>query len=96
MAYEVASSIQKMRHFGEMTSDEVDFALETMESFKIELVHPDLSYVRRAITWSQRLRRANAYDSFYLALAQEHGCDLWTADSRLVNAVGESWVRLLP
>jgi predicted nucleic acid-binding protein len=35
-----------------------------------------------------------AYDGFYLALAQDHGCELWTADERLYNAVRSrlSWV----
>ncbi len=41
-----------------------------------------------------RLNRAAAYDSFYLALAESLGCELWTADQRLHNAVDLPWVRL--
>jgi hypothetical protein len=43
----------------------------------------------------QRLKRAAAYDSYYLALAESLNCDLWTTDSRLVNAVKLRWVRLV-
>jgi predicted nucleic acid-binding protein len=93
--YEVTSTLQKLRHFGHISTPEVDLAIESMASLEIELIQPDLAIVRRALGWSQRLQRASIYDSFYLALAQERGCDLWTADSRLANAVKESWVRLL-
>jgi predicted nucleic acid-binding protein len=93
--YEVTSTIQKMRHFGQITASEVEDALETIAVFKIDLVQPELPLVRSAIAWSQRLHRASTYDSFYLALAQDRGCELWPADSRLANAVNESWVRLL-
>jgi predicted nucleic acid-binding protein len=34
-----------------------------------------------------RLKRASAYDSYYLALAQVLECDFWTADKRLFNAL---------
>ena len=37
------------------------------------------------------------YDAHYLALAEIEGCECWTADKRLLNAVkGKiSWVRSL-
>jgi predicted nucleic acid-binding protein len=64
------------------------------EQFRITLIVPDFMLVHRAVAWSQQLRRANTYDCFYLALAEERGCDLWTADSRLFNLADMSWVRL--
>ena len=39
--------------------------------------------------------RPRAYDTMYLAAAQAEGCDLWTGDRRLVNAVDLPWVRWL-
>jgi predicted nucleic acid-binding protein len=42
-----------------------------------------------------RLKRASAYDSYYLVLAQALECDFWTADKRLFNALQETrlgWV----
>jgi len=51
--------------------------------------------LRLAFVWTRRLKRAVAYDSFYLALAESLGCDLWTADQRLHHAVDAPWVHLV-
>ena len=48
-----------------------------------------------AYDWTLRLRRAAAYDSFYLALAETLGVDLWTTDRRLRTAVDLPWVQAL-
>lgn len=48
-----------------------------------------------ALVWSRRLRRGNAYDSAYLALAEALGAELWTADRRLTNAAGQPWIHYL-
>jgi predicted nucleic acid-binding protein len=93
--YEVTAGIHKLAYFKEISALQAESALALAERFSIMLVIPDFSLARRAIRWSQRLQRASTYDSFYLALAQERGCDLWTADVRLANAVNENWVRLL-
>ena len=42
-----------------------------------------------------RLNRAAAYDSFYLALAETLGSELWTTDNHLYNAAAQPWVRLV-
>jgi predicted nucleic acid-binding protein len=42
----------------------------------------------RALELADQHDLSAAYDAHYLALAQLLGCDLWTADQRLVNAVG--------
>jgi predicted nucleic acid-binding protein len=48
-----------------------------------------------ALEFATRFNRPKAYDAQYLALADLLGCELWTADRRLVNAVGGKlpWVR---
>jgi predicted nucleic acid-binding protein len=51
--------------------------------------------VGQAFDWTLRLRRVAAYDSFYLALAQRLGCELWTFDRRLANAAAAPWVRYM-
>ena len=93
--YEVGSAIQKLTYFKQITTIQAERAFGFAEQFNITLIPPNFLFARSAMAWSQRLKRASAYDSFYLALAQEHSCDLWTADSQLANAVGESWIRLL-
>ena len=48
----------------------------------------------RAWELATKLNRPTAYDAHYLALAEELGCEFWTADTRLHNAVKDtlSWV----
>jgi predicted nucleic acid-binding protein len=48
-----------------------------------------------ALEFATRFNRPKAYDAQYLALADLLGCELWTADRRLVSAVGDKlpWVR---
>lgn len=62
-------------------------------------IHLDLRHDRQIFDEAWRLaliyKRPTTYDSYYLALAKLEGCDLWTADRRLINAVKESlpWVK---
>ena len=51
----------------------------------------------RAWELATHFNRPTAYDSHYLALAEMLGCEFWTADQRLFNAVQDelSWVRWL-
>ncbi len=44
---------------------------------------------------AKEFNRSRAYDTAYIALAQLSGCDFWTADERLYNAVGHqlTWVK---
>ncbi len=92
--YEVTSALSKSVHFGRITDAEAQALLRLLDNFSVELHLPttDLSY--SAYNWTQKLKRASAYDSFYVALAQSLNCRLWTMDQRLVNAAGLDWVRL--
>lgn len=94
--YEVASTLGKLAHFGNLTTEEAETALGDSQDLGVELFVPDLDGQRRALAWSQRLGRAAAYDGFYLALAERLGCELWTTDLRLVRATDVPWVRAVP
>jgi predicted nucleic acid-binding protein len=93
--YEVTSLLTKALHFEQLTQGEVETAIQLSVKFSIHLMLPDAYLTSAALEWTIRLRRAAAYDGFYLALAQHLGCELWTTDRRLVNAVAEPWVRLV-
>ena len=41
----------------------------------------------RALQIADQFNLGAVYDAHYLALAQLLGCDLWTADQRLINTV---------
>ncbi len=91
--YELTSVFTKALHFGQLSELSAGRALELSGELAVTLFPPDDELVRQAYAWTLRLRRAAAYDSFYLALAQRLGCDLWTINQRLVRAAGASWVR---
>jgi len=92
--YEMTTALCKAAFFGLITAEEAENSLPLVSELAIQLVAPDPEQARLAFAWTQRLNRAAAYDSFYLALAGSLGCELWTADRRLHNAVGLPWVRL--
>jgi len=91
--YETTSAITKAVHFQIVTVFEAQQALELLKNFEIELVIPDANLVDLAVDWTLRLKRAAAYDSFYVALAEQLKTELWTADKRLYHAVKQDWVR---
>jgi len=94
-AYELTSALCKTVHFGDITAGEMERALTLAQHLGMHLVAPHDELVRGAFDWTLRLDRATAYDSFYLALAEMLGCELWTADQRLHRAVDLPWVRLV-
>jgi predicted nucleic acid-binding protein len=86
-AHETTSAISRTVHFGQITEVEGRQALEQLAALGVQLFTPDLEQNQAAFDWTIRLKRAAAYDSYYLALAQSLDCDFWTADSRLFNAL---------
>jgi predicted nucleic acid-binding protein len=91
--YEITSALCKAVHFGVLTPDQGHRALALAHKLGVQLIQPDDAQARLAFDWTMRLDRAAAYDSFYLALAETLGCELWTANKRLHNAVDQPWVR---
>jgi predicted nucleic acid-binding protein len=91
--YEVTSTITKMMHFGQISAENGARLLNLAGRMNIEFIIPDDAQVTKAVEWTQKLKRASAYDSFYLAAAENLGCELWTMDKRLVNAANQNWVR---
>jgi predicted nucleic acid-binding protein len=94
-ACETTSGLTKALYFQQITIDEARVGLEQLADLGVALTLPDGLQNRLAFDWTVRLKRAAAYDSYYLALAESLSCDLWTTDSRLVNAVKLGWVRLV-
>ncbi len=93
--YETTTALCKAVFFDMLTVDDAEESLSLLQDLPIELVPPDAEQCHRALAWTRRLKRAAAYDSFYLAAAESLGCDLWTADPRLHNAVDLPWVRMV-
>jgi len=94
-AHETTSAIAKAVHFGEITEKEARQALEKLEALGVHLFVADAEQNRAAFDWTIRLKRASAYDSYYLVLARLLECDFWTADKRLFNGLQDArlgWV----
>jgi len=91
--YETTSALSKAIFFNEITADEGRTALTQVNSLGVQIAPTEIGQSFQAFEWTLRLKRAAAYDSFYLSLAESLSCDLWTADRRLKNAVSLPWVR---
>ncbi len=94
-ANETTAAIAKAFQFGEITESEARRSLEQLEMLGVRLFVPDADQNRAAFDWTQKLKRASAYDSYYLVLAQVLECDFWTADKRLFHALDDahlSWL----
>jgi len=89
---EVSSVLRAAVFFGRLHPGEGDEAFETFCAMGIAVSRrPDL----HLLAWelAKQHRRSRVYDSFYLAAAQAEGCELWTGDRRLANAVSLPWVK---
>jgi predicted nucleic acid-binding protein len=84
--YEVTSTLAKAVHFKHITVEESKTALHQALELDVQIIAPDETQSNLALEWTLRLKRASAYDSFYLAIAEALEVPFWTADQRLVNA----------
>ncbi|MDE2989905.1 MAG: type II toxin-antitoxin system VapC family toxin [Chloroflexota bacterium] len=58
-------------------------------SSRLELHQTQALHVR-ALELATELQQGAVYDAHYLALAEEFGCELWTADKRFCRAASQS------
>ena len=92
---ECASAVRRSVYAGALSEAEGRTALEDLFALEVEILPMSLQQTRSAFEWSERLRQAQAYDGFYLALTEELGAELWTGDRRLAHGAqqaGAGWV----
>lgn len=95
MEYEVCSGLHRAVARGMLEKSAVRGCLDSIEALGIRPIAPAWSLHESALAWAARLCQGKAYDAQYLALAEQMGCGLLTADERLVNAaraLGVTWV----
>ena len=91
---ELASALFKRMRRGDLALDDGEAALASFLRLGVHLVSMAL-LGGPALRLAHRFGLKAPYDAHYLALAEREGCELWTADERLWNAVRHelSWVR---
>ena len=96
LGFEVTSVIRNHVARGEISAQAGRAAFEAILAQGIQLVHPDV-LLERAWELAEQFGRPTAYDACYLALGEMAGCELWTADRRLYQAVRGAlpWVKWL-
>jgi len=88
--YEVTNALHRYMIHGELTPQEASELLDKALALDIRIYgDPDLH--RRALQMAQLFSLPAAYDAHYLALTEQLGAELWTADQRLIRAADPRW-----
>lgn len=94
LAFEVSSVLRRMVYLETLTAGEGEEAFQAFLRFNILLSSRPTIF---PLAWSlaRHFARPRTYDTAYLALAKLQGCDFWTADEKLFNAVQHelAWVK---
>jgi predicted nucleic acid-binding protein len=92
--YEVANALHQYQRHGLLSGNSARLAQAAALDLPIELF-ASASLHRRALQLAQTLSLPATYEAHYLAVAEQLEAELWTADRRLFEAVGQSlpWVR---
>lgn len=92
---EVTSVLHKIYMQKLLSEERAREALDALFGLSIELYDTDSESCRQAFVWATRLGQYQAYDGFYIALAEKLDVPFWTTDQRLVNRAHQlniSWV----
>jgi predicted nucleic acid-binding protein len=94
LAFEVTATLRRYVHFKRIAPSQGERAFDQFLHMNVRLSHRHGIF---PLAWqlAKQLQRPTAYDTAYLALAQLHHCDFWTADEKLYNAAKDklSWVK---
>ena len=88
MPFEVANALYRRVVRGDLEVEIAADLIQDLMSLGVAL-HETPSLHRRALELASQLNQGAVYDAHYLALAEELGCELWTADQRFRRAVGQ-------
>ncbi|HJT57645.1 MAG TPA: type II toxin-antitoxin system VapC family toxin [Ktedonobacteraceae bacterium] len=98
LAYEVANVLHQRVRKGSITIEEGEQALiYLLEEIVVLEFSQSAALSIRAMQLARLYSLPAAYDPHFLALAEREKCDYWTADARLLNAIGGKlpWLRRL-
>ena len=93
---ESTSAIRRLVYSGLISAEEGTNALIDLLDLAVDIIQENDEHCKAAFRWAELLDQAKAYDGFYLAVAEESGIELWTADERLARSAqvrNIDWVR---
>jgi predicted nucleic acid-binding protein len=96
LEYEITAILRKAVVARWLTTDLAVEAIGKILALNVRCLTPTANLHERALHWADVLGHSKAYETHYLALAEQEGIELWTADRRLANGaqqVGAHWVR---
>lgn len=96
LSYEVSSVLRRLQHLNKLEPRIAQEAFLTFQQLGVTLIDsPQL----HNLAWrlSQQFGHSRTYDAAYLAVAQLHNAEMWTADKKLFNSVAGqlTWVQIL-
>jgi predicted nucleic acid-binding protein len=83
---ECANALYQKSRSGLITAPDALRGLDDLLA-AVRVVPVDAAIARRALQMTLLLGARAAYDSFYLAVAEQQGCEFWTGDRRFYDAV---------
>jgi predicted nucleic acid-binding protein len=94
--YEIIAVLRKNVYRGTLKASDAEQYRDILLKQPVQTVI-DEALLRRAFAFATQFNRPTAYDAQYLAVAEQFGCDFWTADEKLFNVVHQalSWVKWL-
>lgn len=94
--YEATNALYQMTRHGELSHDSASSAISAMPSLPIQIVgFPGIHQRAPTIAIDHGLKAT--YDTYYLALSEHLGCELWTTGKRLFNAIRHTldWIHFV-
>ena len=88
---ETNGAVRKKVYSGEITAKLGDIAFEKLKRFPVHILSTS-HLLDRSWEIAKQFKLRWLYDAFYVALAEERACDLWTADIELYNAVKDKLI----
>ena len=85
LPFEVTNALHRKVFRGQLTVGNASRMVSQLLSSRLEL-HQTAELHVRALELATELQQGAVYDAHYLALAEEFGCELWTADQRFHRA----------
>lgn len=88
LGYEVANALHRYHLAGFLSFASADLVLDAALSLPVRL-RSSRELHNRALRLASHLSLPETYDAHYLAVAEQVGAELWTADGRLAKHVGD-------